>query len=107
MALRETGKAAEAEPLLREAHDLRAAALPATNRDLAQAKIEWGACLGQLRRYPEAEALLLAGHGTLSVSRDATSVGAARAALNKLVALYQAWGKKDEADRRRAQLAEP
>jgi len=41
------------------------------------------------------------------VSRDATSVGATRAALKKLVALYQAWGKKDEADRRRAQLAEP
>ena len=105
-ALCEKGRPEEAEPLLREAHEIRAAALPASHREVARAKVEWGACLTRLDRHAEAEALLVAGHRGLSGARDAASAKAAHAALEKLVRLYEAWGKKEEASRHRRELAE-
>jgi hypothetical protein len=66
------------------------------------------ALLGQ-RRYAEAEPLLLAGYEGLK-QREATIPANAKKALTealeRLVQLYDAWGKKDQADQWRKQLLE-
>jgi hypothetical protein len=67
-----------------------------------------GGALSGLRRYDEAEPLLLSGYD--GMNRRATQIPPAAGdrvseALERLVQLYEALGKKDEAAKRRAELA--
>jgi serine/threonine protein kinase/Tfp pilus assembly protein PilF len=93
-------KAAEAEPFLRQALDLRLATLPPHHWQLAEARGALGACLTELGRYSEAEPLLVA-----SLADLRGRPGAGRAAA-RLVRLYEAWGRPDQARPYRA-LATP
>jgi eukaryotic-like serine/threonine-protein kinase len=60
------GRAREAEPLYREARDLRRSLLPASHWYIAEADIALGHCLAVLQQYDEAEPLLRSGVGLLT-----------------------------------------
>ena len=55
-----------------------------------------GACLTAERRYPEAEALLLRAHAGLETSRGRDHERTVET-RERLVALYEAWGRPDRA----------
>jgi len=93
------GRLAEAEPLLAEAvAGVRSSALPHEHVVTGYTIRKHGACLAAMGRYQEAEQLLLEAHETL-----VAAVGAAdpevRLASRNLVALYDAWGRPEEAAR--------
>lgn len=91
-----TQRAAEAEALLRECLVLRRETLRPGHWQIGQAAATLGAALTLRGEYDEAEALLLESCGvleqTLKRADDRT-----RQALRRLVELYDAWGKPDEA----------
>jgi serine/threonine protein kinase/tetratricopeptide (TPR) repeat protein len=91
---------AEAEPMLRQALELRLAALPAHHWQVAEARGALGACLTAQQRYGEAEPLLVQALADLRGRPDAGRVAA------RLVRLYEAWGRPDEAQAYRG-LAAP
>jgi hypothetical protein len=72
---------------------------------VADAESVLGGCLARLGRFQEAEPLLLRGHEGLAAA--AARAPYRRAALTRLVALYEAWGKPDLAARYRSQDAAP
>jgi len=92
-------RAEEAEPLLRQALELRLASLSAHHWRVAEARGALGACLTAQRRYDHAEPLLvesLAGlHGRPGAGRVAA----------RLIRLYEAWGRPDEAQAYRGRAA--
>lgn len=95
------GRPEEAEQSLREALELRRQALPEGHWLIASSECALGASLTAEGRYPEAEALLLEAHRDLAAARGS---GHARTleARQRLVALYEAWGRPDQADTWRA-----
>ena len=108
--LLERGAADRAEPLLREALAILSKNYPrAFSPAIPEIESMLGACLTAQGRYDEAEGLLKAAHETLK-----EQVGQARGVLLNhrltrqtlgwLEALYQAWGKPDEAAAHRALL---
>jgi len=85
-----------AEPLLREGLEIRRQALPAEDWQTASAESALGSCLARLRRYDEAEPLLVNSYSILKTKRgpaDALTLET----LTQLIDLYQAWGKPDKA----------
>jgi eukaryotic-like serine/threonine-protein kinase len=71
---------------------------------VADAESVLGGCLVGLGRLAEAEPLLVKGYeGVVKVQGDATSY--ARDARARLVALYEAWGRPDQAERYRGEPA--
>jgi len=99
--LTRTGAVAEAESLLREGLKIREQNLPVAHRDIAVARSLLGGCLTAARRYREAEQLLVNGYRVLS----RTKTPEARAALERLVAYYEAVSQPAEAARYRERLA--
>jgi serine/threonine protein kinase/Tfp pilus assembly protein PilF len=99
--LTRTGAVAEAESLLREGLKVREQNLPAAHPDIAAARSLLGGCLTAARRYREAEPLLVDGYRVLS----RTKTPEARAALERLVAYYEAVSQPAEAARYRERLA--
>ena len=99
--LTRTGAVAEAESLLREGLTIRGQNLPAVHPDIAVARSLLGGCLTAARRYREAEPLLVDGYRVLS----RTKTPEARAALERLVAYYEAVSQPAEAARYRERLA--
>jgi eukaryotic-like serine/threonine-protein kinase len=93
-------QAAEAEPLLRQALELRLAGLPAHHWHVAEARGALGACLTEQQHYDEAEPLLVEALADLRGRPGAGRVAA------RLVHLYEAWGRPDEAQAYRG-LAAP
>jgi eukaryotic-like serine/threonine-protein kinase len=100
--LLEDGRPSEAEAMLREVLAQRTAS--------GEDKVHWligeaqsllGASLAEQARYAEAEPLLVGGYETVRGWIGGTS-WEARAALRRVVALYEAWEKPDEATRYRA-----
>src|SRR5205823_5660323 len=91
------GRAAEAEPLLREALELFGKALPPGHMMRAAAESTLGASLAGQKKYAEAEPRLLAGYRALEEARGTVALQRARACA-RLVQLYEAWGKKGQAD---------
>jgi serine/threonine protein kinase/tetratricopeptide (TPR) repeat protein len=55
-----------------------------------------GSCLTKLKRYREAEEQLLAAHAGLKTTRGERHE-ATRRSVNRLIELYEAWGKPDQA----------
>jgi non-specific serine/threonine protein kinase/serine/threonine-protein kinase len=94
-ALTDTGRADEAEPLLREALGIRRNRMP---RHWASASTEsiLGACLSRQGRYGEAEPMLKESLGVLLEVPGVPPLRVAQA-LGRIIALYDAWDKPDEA----------
>jgi len=104
------GRPREAEPLLREALAQRLQKLGPNDRRTARAQRLLGLCLMALDRPAEAEGFLLQSYTTLAAATNWYHRTLREHNLQDLVALYEGWGKRAEAQRYRAQLtgiAEP
>jgi tetratricopeptide (TPR) repeat protein len=97
-------KPAEAEPLAREALAIFKKAHPGGHWNISQAESLLGECLTLSQRYPEAETLLLRSYSALEAQRGERSPQS-REFLQRIVRLYEAWGKADKAAQYRAELA--
>jgi len=88
------GDTAAAEPLHRRKVEIYAATLGPDHSWTAFARATLGTCLTHLRRFAEAEQLLLEGYADLrSISGDDNRY--TQDTLRRLVALYEAWGKPE------------
>jgi serine/threonine protein kinase/Tfp pilus assembly protein PilF len=94
----DTGRAREAEPLLREAVAISRTALPSRHPQTAQAESLLGGCLTALGQYAESEPLLVHAYDNLQA---ATGTPAKRTdeARERIVHLYESWGRAAEAMR--------
>jgi serine/threonine protein kinase/tetratricopeptide (TPR) repeat protein len=96
----------EAEPLLRECLALREKKQPEEWSTFDTKSMLGGALLGQ-QKYAGAEPLLLQGYEGMKQREakiPADGRGGLSEALERLVQLYEAWGKKDEAAKWRKEL---
>jgi tetratricopeptide (TPR) repeat protein len=98
------GDAAAAEPVLADALAMGLKVFGDQNQDVAKIRSKYGACLIQLRNFDKAEDELLP---ALPVLRD--SLGeqneATQMVISRLVELYEAWGKEEEASKYRVLLS--
>ena len=94
LILNKLGRSDEAEKVLREAVKLRAENLPAKHFMTALTKGALGECLTSRKSYPAAEPLLLESYENLNSSQGGKNPRT-RIALQRLVALYESWGKPD------------
>jgi eukaryotic-like serine/threonine-protein kinase len=92
----ELGRSAEALPVLREIVAAESATEPPVVWRLSTMRLTLGACLLTLRRYDEAEPELLAAHEGLERTLGEANPRT-RSAVEHLVALYDAWGRPDDA----------
>jgi eukaryotic-like serine/threonine-protein kinase len=99
----QTDRTEEAEKLLREAVRIRTENVPETHFLRATANGALGEFLTAQKRFPEAEPFLLASHASLKKSQAANSPRT-RLALQRLVNLYEAWNKPEQAAPYRASL---
>ncbi len=104
-ALQDMSKLDQAEPLYRQAIETARRVLPADDRSIPQYQIAYGACLTKLERYEEAQEHLLAGYEGLKKAQGKEHKQT-RKALQRLVELYEAWGKPEQAAEWRAKLPE-
>jgi serine/threonine-protein kinase len=94
----DAGRPEEAQPLLRRSVEVLEAVLPDGHWSPADARSVLGECLVAEGRFEDAEPLLLAGYEGLVAARGAGHPRS-RAALERIVALYDAWSKPAEAAR--------
>ncbi|UCE60063.1 MAG: tetratricopeptide repeat protein [Phycisphaerales bacterium] len=104
-ALIEQRQARQAETLLRECVEtFKRLHVPEQETwRVAEAESILGACLVELQRFDEAEVRLLEGYTAIH-DRGGKQFAATHAALKRIVALYEAWGKPDEAAKWQAEL---
>jgi non-specific serine/threonine protein kinase/serine/threonine-protein kinase len=98
------GDAAEGERPLRDGLAIVRQALPKNHWFLGDAEARLGGCLTMLGRFDEAETLLLRGHEKLEAA-PGTPPGHRTQAVERLVQLYQAWGKPERSAYWRQRLA--
>ena len=98
------GKPREAEPAAREALVIFKKALPGGHPYIAETESVLGGCLSLAERYEEAEGLLLASYPVLKARTGERSLETLRA-LERIVHLYELWGKPDQAARYRHEPA--
>jgi tetratricopeptide (TPR) repeat protein len=91
-----SGRAQQGEPLLREGLGICRRAFPAKHWVPADAASRLGGCLTALGQFTEAEALLLSGYQTLQ-STPGTPPPRKLQAAERIVKLYEDWGKADKA----------
>jgi hypothetical protein len=72
--------------------------LPREHRRQVANRGALGACFTALKRFPEAEPLLLASYGGARSADTAGGSVTVREALERMVGLYQAWGRSEEAE---------
>jgi hypothetical protein len=101
LLLLEHGQHAEAEPVLRECLEIRTARIPDDPKRYDTMSLFGGVLLGQ-RRYEEAEPFLVEGYEKMAA--DFEPVRRHRA-LERVVSLYEAWGRREEAEAWKARLA--
>jgi tetratricopeptide (TPR) repeat protein len=94
----ELGKMPDAEKRLREAVQIRATNMPATHFMRAMTEGALGELLSRQNNFAEAEPLLVGSYKSLQHSQDSQSPRL-RQARERLVRLYQAWGKPEQAER--------
>ncbi len=94
--LMEQGNLAEAEPLLRGCLAMRQNALPRNHWLIADTMSLLGGSLAGQGKFAQAEPLLLDGYAGMKDSRQAPE-SRKRQALQRIVALYESWGKPDQA----------
>jgi serine/threonine-protein kinase len=93
----------EAEGLLRQALDIFEQSLPGGHWRIANAQSILGHCLVALSRYEEAEPLLIEGYqGQAAI--QGLEHPRTLAALRRVIALYEAWDRPQDATRYRALL---
>jgi serine/threonine-protein kinase len=95
-----------AEAQYRVALAIRRNKLPPGHPSTARTMMDLGRCLTDLEKYEEAESLLLESFDTLAEDRD-EQTSAWDGVLQRLTALYTAWGKPEQAARYEAALFEP
>ncbi|MBI3932801.1 MAG: serine/threonine protein kinase [Acidobacteria bacterium] len=99
------GRNAEAEPLLRRALALfRRGGVGRGAEEVAEASGLLGGTLVALGRHAQAEPLLLESYASLAPAGNAA---ASRAAVERLVSLYETWGRPREAAEHRRRLEPP
>jgi tetratricopeptide (TPR) repeat protein len=98
------GNHADAEPLLREGLKIRREILPKGHWHVGSAESLLGGCLAARKRYAAAEPLLLTGYAALQKDEAGYFVSFVmlREAHERLVKLYEAWDKPDQAKEWRA-----
>ncbi|HEY3663701.1 MAG TPA: serine/threonine-protein kinase [Chthoniobacterales bacterium] len=104
MIYSQTGRAAEAEGLLREAVQIRVENVPETHFLRATANGGLGEFLTAQARFPEAETFLLASYESLNKSQAEKSPRTLLA-LQRLVSLYDRWPRPEAAIAYRALLS--
>ncbi len=97
------GEHAEAERQAREAAVILRATLPEDHWRIRYAESMRGACLTALGRYEEAEPILMASYRSLKTQQGDGSPYV-RKTLERLVDLYEAWGRPDRAAEYRSAL---
>ena len=102
-ALRDMGKPDQAEPLYIQAIETAKRVLPPDDRSIPQYQSAYGACLTMLEQYDEAEEHLLAGYEGLKQALGEEHKQT-RKAHQRLVELYEAWTKPEQAAEWRAKL---
>jgi tetratricopeptide (TPR) repeat protein len=102
-ALTRDGRARAGEPLLSEGADVCRKRFPEGHWVTADADSRLGACLTELRRFDQAEHLLLDGYRRVHAAPGAPPLRT-RQALDRIIALYEAWGKPDKAAEWRQKL---
>jgi tetratricopeptide (TPR) repeat protein len=96
LILDKTGRPQSGETYLREALEIRTRLLPSGNQLIGTTEGALGECLIMLKRYGEAEPLLLDSYKILkSTARehDARTIEA----VQRLITLYQSWGRAQKA----------
>jgi serine/threonine-protein kinase len=101
-----TGRARDAEPLLRDALAVLEPRVPRQSNPMATMLGNLGDCLAAQARYAEAEPLLNESYTILRAVHVAQSP-ALDEARQRLVSLYEVWGKPQEAASYRSQLSNP
>lgn len=99
------GDAASAEPLLRECLSIRRKVLPQGGWLIANTESVLGECLTKLGRFREAEPLLVRSYPVIKAGSK--WVEHKERALKRIIGLYEAWDKPEEADEYRAMLSAP
>ncbi len=95
--LTDLGSAKEAEPLLREALAIYQKSVPRGNWQTPATTSLLGGCLSAQGRHDEAEPLVVESYEKLQTTTGA-SLPIIRQAWDRIVQLYEAWGKKDKAE---------
>jgi len=95
------GRYAEAETMAREALQILAPVYPKDHVEISEARSILGASLMGLKRYAEAEPLLLESY-TILRGTLGEGLPSVRKARDRLIALYEAWGKPDRVAEYRA-----
>jgi serine/threonine protein kinase len=104
-ALTKSGQAKEAQPLLTGCVESRRRTSPAGNWCRPNAESLLGGCLASLKQFDQAEALLLTSFDQLRIALGCTVLRRLEA-LDRLVELYEAWGKSQKAAEWRAKRPE-
>jgi len=104
LILAKTGQPKEGEKILREAVKIRTDLLPKGHYWVALANSALGEYLTTQRRYTEAEPLLLESYEALKTSQGVTNPRT-QLALQRLITLYENWGKLDTASAYREKLS--
>ncbi len=98
LILNKTGRFREAEAYLREALEIRTRLLPGGNQLIGASEGALGECLTTQKRYAESEPLLQRSYTTMK-NVQGEHGPLTLEAVRRLAALYQAWGKPEEAAR--------
>ncbi|UCG32036.1 MAG: serine/threonine protein kinase [Phycisphaerales bacterium] len=98
------GDYARAEPLLREAVGIFRNTRPGNDWKAAMTVSTLGSCLTALGRFDEAEPLVLESYATVNAVRGQRHEDTHKA-MERVLALYEAWDKPEQAARWRAMLA--
>jgi len=101
--LNEQGRFREARPYLEEGLEIQRTLLPPQHSLIAGAECDLGDSLRGLLQYEAAEPLLVRGCSGVLASSLATK-GEKRMAVERVVALYEAWGKPEQAAEWRSKL---
>ena len=103
--LSEKGNFREAESLLRESIMIQKKSLPAGDRRIAYGESILGGCLTSSQRYSEAEQLVVESYEIIKLKYGEKSKTTLEA-LERIINLYDAWGKPEKAAEYRALLKE-
>ena len=104
LILAKTGQPQAGDKILREAVKIRTNLLPKGHYWVALANSALGECLTIEKRYNEAEPLLLASYESLKSSQGASNPRT-QIALQRLITLYEKWGRLDAASAYRDKLS--
>jgi hypothetical protein len=103
--LTDTDRAAEAEPLLRQALEILRNALSEEHPMIAFGKSSLGHCLSLKGQFENAEPLLDESHTILNAAHT-TRHTRTRQTLQRTIDLYESWGKPEKAAECRAMLSD-